>query len=232
MNVIYSYLEDFFSLFFPEICPACNETLVKNELVICTNCIYHLPYTNFHLESDNRVARQLWGRVPFINATAFLYFHKGSKVQNLLHELKYNNRTDVGLRLGEMCGHALMQSKQYTEIDLIIPVPLHEKRQRIRGYNQSDFFAKGLSMSLNIPMHDDVLKRAIQTETQTKKSRYSRYENIKNVFEVSKPDFLEGKHILLVDDVMTTGATIEACSLKLLEVTGTKISVATIAFTN
>jgi len=229
MNTYYTYIEDFFSLFFPVLCPACGKNLFKNESILCTDCIYHLPYTNFHLEKDNHVARQLWGRIPFMGSASFLYFRKGSRVQNLMHQLKYNNKPEIGVKLGEMYGHVLQRS-EYNDTDIIIPVPLHPKRLKERGYNQSDHFARGLSNNLGIPLNTEILIRTIATGTQTKRSRFSRYENMKEVFEVRDPDKIAGKHILLVDDVITTGATIEACSLKLLEIPDTKISIVTIAF--
>jgi ComF family protein len=229
MKVVRTYLEDFFSLFFPVLCPGCGKSLFKNESVLCTDCIYHLPYTNFHLEKENRVARQLWGRIPFAGSASFLYFHKGSRVQNLMHQLKYNNRPDIGLKLGEMYGHALTTS-DYKKTDIIIPVPLHPHRLKERGYNQSDHFAKGLSNTLGIPLHTSLLKRNTATGTQTKRSRFSRYENMRDVFEVTDRDIIAGKHLLLVDDVITTGATVEACGIKLLEAPGTTISIATIAY--
>jgi len=229
MNSLYGYFDDFLSLFFPVLCSGCGKNLFKNESVICTDCIYHLPYTNFHQEKDNRVARQLWGRIPFSSSASFLYFRKGSRVQNLMHQLKYNNKPEIGVKLGEMYGHVLHGS-EYRNTDIIIPVPLHPQRLKARGYNQSDHFARGLSNTLGIPLNTTILKRSIATSTQTKKSRFSRYENMKDVFEVTNPGLIAGKHILLVDDVITTGATIEACSLKLLEIPQTKISIATIAF--
>ncbi|HCN84886.1 MAG TPA: ComF family protein [Sphingobacteriaceae bacterium] len=232
MNKVYSYLDDFFSLFFPALCPACQKNLFKNELVICTDCIYHLPYTNFHLEKDNRVARQLWGRIPFSVAGSFLYFHKGSRVQNLLHQFKYNNKPEIGVKLGEMYGHILHHAAAYQDVDLIIPVPLHASKLKVRGYNQSQHFAKGLSNAMGIPLFSGVLNQRLSTTTQTKKSRFSRYENMKDIFEVADPQAIAGKHVLLVDDVITTGATIEACSIKILEIPDTRISIATIAFTD
>lgn len=194
--------------------------------------MYHLPYTNFQLHSDNRVARQLWGRLPFVNASAFLYFHKGTRVQNLMHQLKYAGKIEIGQKLGEMCGDVLAGSDAYRDVDLIIPVPLHARRLKERGYNQSECFARGLSLSMNVEMSEKALKRVIGTPSQTRKSRFSRYENMLDAFEVALPELVSGKHILLVDDVITTGATIEACGLKLLEQAGVKISIATIAFTD
>ncbi len=148
-----------------------------------------------------------------------------------MHQLKYNNKPEIAVKLGEMYGHTL-QGSEFKNTDVIIPVPLHPQRLKERGYNQSDYFARGLSNMLEIPLNPNILKRSIATGTQTKKSRFSRYENMKDVFEVTDPVLIAGKHILLVDDVITTGATIEACSMKLLEIPDTRISIATIAFTD
>lgn len=230
MNLVYSYLEDFISLFFPQLCCACASALYKNETVICTNCIYHLPYTNFHLYKDNRVTKQFYGRLPFISATSFLYFTKGSKVRNLIHELKYNNKPEVGIKIGEMFGLKLKETEEYRKIDLIIPVPLHPRRLKKRGYNQSECFAKGLSDKLGVPYNTDILLRSVATATQTHKSRFERFENMKDVFLLKDESLLKGKHILLIDDVLTTGATIEACALELLKTPDIKISIATMAF--
>ncbi|MBC7913018.1 MAG: ComF family protein [Pyrinomonadaceae bacterium] len=231
MNTISRYAQDFFSLFFPEVCSGCGKNLLGNESVICTDCIYHLPYTNFHLDSNNRVARQLWGRVPFLFSSAYVYFHKGSRVQNLMHGLKYNNKPEVAYKLGELYGSELKEAEAIKYADTIIPVPLHPARQKKRGYNQSEHFAHGLGKSMKIPVNLN-LKRNIFTQTQTKKSRFVRYENMKGVFSIDNSSSLENKHILLVDDVLTTGATLEACALELLKIKGVQISIATIAFTN
>ena len=231
MNRILRLADDFFSLFFPQLCSGCGKSLFKNENTICTSCIYHLPYTNFHQDADNRVAQQLWGRIPFNSAGAYLYFQKGSRVQSLMHQLKYNNKPETAFKLGEMYGMQLKDATVLQNIDTIIPVPLHPARQRKRGYNQSEHIAKGLSHSLNIPVNSN-LNRRIFTQTQTKKSRFVRYENMKDVFYVDEAHQLINKHILLVDDVITTGATIEACALELLKIDGLKVSIATIAFAN
>ncbi|MDF3078144.1 MAG: phosphoribosyltransferase [Sphingobacteriaceae bacterium] len=232
MKVKSTFLDDFISLFYPELCPGCGKNLFKNENVICTDCIYHLPYTNFHEDPENRVAKQLWGRIPFQMAASYLYFRKGSRVQNMLHQFKYNNRPDIGLRLGEMYGLVLSKSGLFNAAHYIIPVPLHPAKLKKRGYNQSAYFAEGLSGSLNIPVLANGLKRLAATETQTKKSRFVRYENMKDVFDPAQKEQLQDKHILLVDDVITTGATIEACALELLKLNGTQVSIATIAFTD
>ncbi|MGB4773883.1 MAG: ComF family protein [Daejeonella sp.] len=230
MNAISGYLQDFLALFFPELCVACNKNLFKNEDIICTNCIYNLPYTNFHHDDENKVSRQLWGRFPFVQAGAFLYFKKGNKVQNIMHQLKYNNKPETGFKIGELYGLELKRSATWQIPDLIIPVPLHDKKLKKRTYNQSEYIARGMSSALDIPVSLHNLLRVSNTETQTKKSRFARYENLKDAFKIKNPELLINKHILLVDDVITTGATLEACSLALLSLEHVKISIAAIAF--
>lgn len=231
MNKVLRYAEDFFSLFFPQLCSGCGKNLFKNEIVICTDCVYNLPYTNFHVYNDNPVAKQFWGRIPFTTAGAYLHFQKGSRVQNLMHQLKYNNKPDVAFKLGEMYGLQIRDSAAFQSLDAIIPVPLHPAKQKKRGYNQSEYLAQGLGQSLKVPVNLN-LNRKVFTETQTRKSRFVRYENMKDVFVISEKQGLEHKHVLLVDDVVTTGATIEACALELLKIEGLKLSIATLAFTN
>lgn len=231
MQIHYDYFHDFLALFFPDLCAACGTTLFKNEQVICINCIHQLPVTNFHKDPENKLAKQLWGRFRFIQASSFLYFRKGGSVQNIMHQLKYNNRPEAGFRLGQLYGYQLKGWKNWINPDLIIPVPLHPIKLKQRQYNQSDHIANGIASVLNIAVLTDGLQRMENTETQTKKSRFMRYENLKDVFVCKDIKTLIDKHILLVDDIMTTGATIEACSLRLLEVEGTAVSIVTIAFT-
>ncbi|WP_299285343.1 ComF family protein [uncultured Mucilaginibacter sp.] len=229
MNLRQTYFADFVSLIFPELCQACAKSLYRNEDLICADCLYHLPYTDFHLNADNTVAQQFWRRVPLEAAAALLYFSKGSRVQNLMHQLKYKNKPEVGVYLGKLAGKRLFENLIFSSADVIIPVPLHKQKQLKRGYNQSLSFAEGLSEKISIPVSIDNLIRVSSTESQTKKSRISRYENMKEVFSVKNPSTLIGKHILLVDDIITTGATLEACCNVLLEVPGVRISIASIA---
>ncbi|MXV51735.1 ComF family protein [Pedobacter sp. HMF7647] len=232
MNLLYSYLQDFLSLIYPDLCAACYKNLFKNEQTICTDCFYHLPYTNFHKDESNRLAQQLWGRFPFEKAMALLYFHKGSKVQNLMHQLKYSNQPQVGLKLGEIYGTLLKNDDSYDVPDIIIPVPLHPAKLKKRGYNQSDYFAEGLSGKLGVFWDATGLHRTRSTESQTKKSRFMRYENMKETFHVPDKAKFENKHVLLVDDVITTGATLEGCAAAFFEIKGVKISIAGIAYAN
>src|SRR6185312_16232503 len=203
MNVKAGYLADFVSLLFPQLCAACGESLVANEQLLCTDCLYNLPYTNFHLHADNIVARQFWGKIPVESAYALYYFNKGGKIQNLMHQFKYKGVRQIGNLLGNIAGEQLAKNDIFNTVDVIIPVPLHKKRLRQRGYNQSACFAEGLSEKLNAPVENNNLVRINATETQTHKSRFARFENMKEVFAVSQPQRLSNKHILLVDDVIT-----------------------------
>lgn len=221
---------DLVALLFPNLCNACGIPLLRNENLICIKCLYDLPFTDYHHHAENRVAKQLWGRLSINAAMAMLYFRKGAKVQNLIHNLKYHGKTDVGVLLGNLLGDRLINSTFYEGVDLIIPVPLHEKKLRLRGYNQSAFIAEGVSVKMKTTYSDNILVRTISTESQTKKSRYSRYENMKAVFKTNNPDIIKGKHVLLIDDVITTGATLEACANTLLANGAEKVSIAALAF--
>ncbi len=222
---------DVIGLLFPNLCNACGLALYPTEKVICTHCLYDLPYTDFHLHSDNRVAKQLWSRLPFEAAMAMLYFKKNTKIQNLIHNLKYKGKTEVGHKLGNLLGNKLAISEHYKAIDYIIPVPLHPKKERARGYNQSDCIADGIAEILSVPVLKNLLIRKRITETQTRKSRFIRYENMLSVFEVHEPEQLQNKHVLLIDDVVTTGATLEACGNELIKAGIKKLSIASVAFT-
>lgn len=230
MRSLLNYLQDFLSLFFPELCAACGTNLFKNEHVICTNCIYHLPVTNFHADRENRLAKQLWGRFIFQQASAYVYFRKGGRVQNIMHQLKYNKRQEAGFRMGQLYAQVLKNSESWCQPDLIIPVPLHPAKLKKRQYNQSECIVNGMATVLLIPVVADNLIRIENTETQTRKSRFARYENLKGAFQCLDENSLLNKHILIVDDVITTGATLEACCVLLLELKNVKISVAAIAF--
>ncbi|HVW12927.1 MAG TPA: phosphoribosyltransferase family protein [Mucilaginibacter sp.] len=224
------YLADFVALLFPELCQACNESLVAGEELICTNCRYNLPYTDFHLKQDNIVAQQFWGKIPVESAYALCYFNKGGKMQHLMHQFKYKGMKKIGNVLGNLAGERLVKNPLYQEIDYVIPVPLHKSRLRKRGYNQAASFAEGIAPKLAAEVMEDNLVRVRATETQTHRSRFSRFENMQQVFKINYPAALENKHVLLVDDVITTGSTLEACGAELLKVDGLKLSIATIAY--
>lgn len=220
---------DFVSLFYPRYCLACLEGLVKGEETICSQCRLELPRTQYHLDLENALYKRINGRIPLRFAFSFFLFRRGGKVQHLLHSLKYSNHPEIGVTLGEVYGQELLQAQYDQKFNVIVPVPLHVSRKRIRGYNQSEEFAKGLSQSLSIPF-SDALSRTTKTETQTRKTKLKRWQNVSEVFRVQAEDQVIDRDILLVDDVITTGATIEACAQVLLEEGCSSVSIASIAY--
>ena len=203
--------------------------MVNTEKILCLECSLNLPKTNFHTLSDNPIQRAFLGKLPIYKASAYLYFVKGGIVQSLLHHLKYRNHPEIGVLLGEKAGEDL-KGTFLADVDLIIPIPLHPKKQSKRGYNQSEQIALGLSKSSGIPVNTTCLKRNLHNETQTKKTRFERWLNTATIFKLTEVDLLHSKHVLVVDDVITTGATMEAALTTLHEVEGLKISLFTIAF--
>ena len=227
---MFFWINDFVNLFYPEVCAACSNGLFKGEVTICTNCLYHLPKTNFHKLPGNSVEKQFWGKVPVHAATSLYYFNKGARVQQLIHRLKYHGEKEVGLFTGRTLGRELVQSERFASINKIVPVPLHTSKFRSRGFNQADFFGTGLSEAMNLPFISDFLIREHASATQTHKSRYERFENVNRLF-VRNPKYLpETAHILLVDDVITTGSTLASCTAALTAIPGVTVSIATIAY--
>lgn len=223
-------LTDFVRLFYPNLCMVCHNDLADGESVICTSCLYHIPRTRYWLDAENPVAKIFWGRVFVETACSFFFFTKGSQYRKLLHHLKYNGKKEVGFVLGKEFGNVLKKAPLYKEIDFIVPVPLHQKRLKQRGYNQAEEIAKGLEDSMKIPISTDNLIRLSYTETQTRKNRTERVENVSKAFSLAKPEEFKGKHILIVDDVITTGATLEECAAVVLEAEGVKVSIVTLAY--
>jgi len=217
------------SIIYPPLCLTCKKKIASKAQTICLECDHHLPRTNFHVTKENKFTERFWGRIKVHTAAAMYYFNGNENVKKLIHGLKYQSRIDIGERIGRIFGNRLVMSPHFSEVDMILPIPLHWSRQRERGYNQSDYFAKGLADSMQLPWHKNHLKRTINTDSQTKKNVLERIENVSNIFEVVDPKSLEGKHILLVDDVVTTGATLEACAEAILKIPGTTVSMATMA---
>jgi len=216
-------------LFYPDYCQGCGRPLLSGEKYICVDCLTDLPYTYFNNSRKNIVSELLWGRVNKLEkAYSMCYYTKSSQLQNLLQNLKYNNKPEVGQELGIYLAHEL-ENVEFTDFDVIIPVPLHPKKMKIRGYNQSEKIAQGINILINKPIDTKSVIRSVFTNTQTKKDKVERWENVKDIFEVKHANNLENKHVLLIDDVITTGATIEALANKIEEVPGVKISVASIA---
>lgn len=224
-----NWIGDFVQLLFPKICGACGMPLEKNEACICTHCIAELPLTNYHLYDDNPVAQIFWGRVNIQAATALLYFHKKGRTQHLLHNLKYNKRKDVGIFLGKLLANQIENHPILSTVDAILPVPLHPKRLKQRGYNQAECFAEGIAEILDISVCTNLLMRQKETTTQTRKTREQRWQNVSEAFVATDAVEYQGKHFLLVDDVLTTGATLEACAQAILKIPQAKVSIAVIA---
>lgn len=215
-------------LFYPHLCEGCSKPLVGGEEVLCIGCENELPETHNYNIIENETGLRFAGRVPFINAASYAYFTDEGLLQHLLHGLKYQNKQQIGTYLGRRMGRELKGASWVGDIDMIIPVPLHPAKLAKRGFNQSKLIAEGIGEMTAWPVHDHVLKRTRNTESQTRKSRNERVDNMKNAFAITDSKAVQGKHILLCDDVLTTGATLEACALALLQVPGVRISIATV----
>ena len=224
-------LKEVFAIFFPEMCLCCNDYLASHESIICLNCRHDLPLTNFSFEENNLIEKSFYGRIPLENATSLFYFFKKGNVQHLIHQLKYHNQQQVGTFIGDWLGEQLVESERFNTVDCIIPVPLHPKKFKKRGYNQVTTFGESLAKKLAVPYQEHILTRVSSTNTQTKKMRLERWKNVQELFHVENNLALENKHILLIDDVITTGATLEACYDALKKTKNLKISIACMAYT-
>lgn len=230
MSYFYYLADDFISLLFPRICHGCGNHLLRNEKVICIECYVMIPRTNYHLNPDNPVARLFWGRCRIEKAAAFSFYTRDSRIRKLIHHLKYRGAKEIGYELGRIYALSLLPSGFLNDIDAIIPVPLHRSKIRKRGFNQSDMIARGISDISGIPVGERLLVRSEATATQTRKSRYDRWTNVEGIFRVTDRGSLAGRHVILVDDVITTGSTLEACADELLKTGDTKVSVLSLAF--
>lgn len=217
------------SIFFAKTCPACQEELLSHEKMLCIWCRHQLPTTNIHHRKSTEIIHLFYGRIPVINATALFYFKKKSSVQKLLHALKYKNQPDIGIALGHWLANELCTLPEYQHIDAIIPVPIHKRKLHKRGYNQVAGFAQTLAKTLNKPYYDQVLLKQKDTQSQVFKERMARLFSYTEVFKTKNTHLIQDKHLLLVDDLITTGATMEACAEQLLKTKGVKISLAAIA---
>jgi ComF family protein len=230
MNIIRQMSESLLHLAFPQVCEGCGTDLVDKNHFLCLYCYNSLPQTNFHLHADNPMEKIFWGRLPLRSATSQFYFTKRSLVQHLLHQLKYRHNKELGQYLGRLMGYALAAAGRFSSVDILVPLPLFRSREKKRGYNQSMVLCEGVSEILRRPIQNNLLERTSFTETQTRKGRVDRWQNMEGRFALLQPEQAEGKHVLLVDDVVTTGATLESCGRALLQVKELELSIATLCF--
>ena len=228
-NTVKIWLGPLFHLFFPRCCVVCGAPLVEGEEAICTHCNINMPRTNYHKVKDNLVERIFWGKIPLERATSYFFYRKGSDFRKILHQFKYGGRKELGAIMGRFMAAELATTDFFEGIDVIIPVPLHPRKRRARGYNQSEWIARGVSQVVGLPVDVSSVIREKHTDTQTRKSTYERWENVEGIFELHHAESLIGKHVLIVDDVLTTGATTVACASRIMEVEGIRISVLTLA---
>ena len=217
-------------LFYPHVCTGCGSDLIEDDNLLCLHCVNELPHTNFAMHANNPVEKIFWGRLALTAAMSEFYFTKGTLIQTLIHEFKYKGNINVGMYLGAMMGNSLLSNNRFTQIDALVPLPLFADKEFKRGYNQATILCNGISEVTNIPVLKNNVVRKRFTETQTKKHRTERWENVEGSFEINNPNEISAKHILLVDDVVTTGATLEACGIEILQIENTKLSIATLAF--
>jgi ComF family protein len=229
MSTLQSIFSDTVHLFYPQICTGCGSDLLSDDQLLCLLCINQLPHTNFAQHANNPLEKIFWGRIPLVAAHSEFYFAKETLIQELIHQLKYKGNQDIGYFLGQLMGNSLLNSNRFKNLDCLIPLPLYPEKERKRGFNQATIICNGISAQMNIPvMRHNVVRRRF-TETQTKKHRTQRWENVANSFQVKDPMLLNDKNILLVDDVVTTGATLEACGHAIAQSANVKMSVATLS---
>lgn len=231
MKERFNYARALIQLIYPSLCAACKQVLAQQESCICSSCIYKLPYTNYHHIAENPLEKIFWGRIKIEEINSLLYFEKASKTQQLMHNLKYKGEQDIGIKLAQILCDEYKQAKKIIRYDALTCIPLHKQKLRIRTYNQCSSFTRELSRQWQLPFYPEILIRKHNNTSQTKKNRISRWENVDQIFSVSNYKLLENKHILLIDDIITTGATLEACGQEILLAEGTKLSILTMACT-
>lgn len=228
MFALKTLLADFKHLFYPHVCTGCGSDILANDNLLCSRCFSQLPFTLYAQYPNNPVEKIFTGRLPLVAAHAEFYFSKESLIQQLIHQLKYKGNKEIGIYLGEIMGRTMLESNRFNQIDALIPLPLYPDKERKRGYNQAAVICEGMSQVMNVPVYYDVLLRKRFTETQTKKHRAERWENVEGSFTVADEKKIKNKHLLLADDVITTGATLEASGSRLLNISGVKLSIATL----
>lgn len=231
MLLVHEIKESLLHLLFPHTCAGCGSDNLSRDNLLCLRCLEKLPGTHFERYANNPVEKKFWGRLPLRAAMAFYYFTRESLIQHLVHQFKYKGNKDLGLHLGQLMGASLKQSGRFIA-DALVPLPLFASREKRRGFNQSELLCQGIAAHLNIPVLNNVINRSRHTETQTHKGRIERWKNIEGKFVLSDPESIAGKHLLLVDDVITTGATLEACGSELLKAGNVELSVACLCYSS
>lgn len=229
LPVLQKWFRSWAHLFFPRRCVVCGACLQEGEEVLCMRCNIDLPRTGYHLSADNPVERLCWGKIPLQRGTSYFFYRKGSAFRRILHLLKYDGRRDIGEKMGRFMAAELLDCGFFEEVDVLVPLPLHPRKMRQRGYNQSECIVRGVSTVTGIPICTTAVVRKVCTESQTRKSVYERWENVQGIFGLCHAEQLAGKHVLLIDDVLTTGATLTACADALAGVPGIRISILTLA---
>lgn len=228
MPLLSDIKESLLHLLFPHVCEGCGTDVVQPDHFLCLRCHADLPRTEFHLYPNNPVEKILWGRMPVTNATAQYYFTKNSTMQTMMHGLKYKGNKELGVYLGSLMGHAFENSARFRYIDALVPLPLFPLKEKKRGYNQATILCEGIAGVLGKPVIKDAVIRTMHTDSQTKKNRVQRWANMEGRFELVRPEAIKGQHLLLIDDVITTGATLEACGTELMEGENVRLSIATL----
>jgi ComF family protein len=230
MQVLPLVKESLLHFFFPHICEGCGTDIISREHYLCVQCLNRLPLTDYHLYAGNPVEKVFWGRIPLAGATAQYYFTKHSLIQQLMHQVKYKGNKELAFYLGKIMGQQLAASNRFIYTDGLIPLPHFPDKEKKRGFNQATVLSQGIASVLNKPVLNDVVCRSIHTETQTKKNRIERWQNMENGFALIHGQAIENKHVVLVDDVITTGATLEACGRVILQVDTARLSIASLCF--
>lgn len=231
--MIKKWISDILQFLFPRYCWLCGVRLLKGEEHICLDCMQQLPRTQLHLVPHNEMEKLFWGLVPLQGSTAFFYYHRDDIASHVIYHLKYYGHPQVGEYLAACAAREIQQTSRFWDgIDYIVPVPLHPKRLRKRGYNQCDYIARGVSQVTDIPIRPNALQRIRSNNSQTTKGRVGRQESVQTLFELNRVEGLQNKHLLVVDDVCTTGSTLTAVLTVLLQIQGVKLSVFTLSLAN
>ena len=231
MSITQEIIQGISHLFFPHICAGCGSDLPSEQQFLCTHCFHELPHTNFDRFPGNPVEKIFWGRVPVISATAHYFFSKRSALQQVMHQFKYQGNQKIGIYFGRLMGESICNSGRFNSINAVIPLPLHPSRQKKRGYNQAGILSEGIAEIMQLPVLHHAITRVLATETQTHKSRINRWQNIEGKFQLTGSENINNMHLLLVDDIITTGATLDACANTLLQERNVQVSIAALAYT-